>query len=88
MLKLVSMVPLLAAVIAVLSFAGTITLFYYGHPFWAIIPSFITTVTGAIAYIGFRAQRKVEAVTDTVVQTVGKQAERVADAVVERVSNK
>ena len=85
MLKIVSLIPLLAATVAVLAFIGTTSLILYGHPWWGLLTSFITTIFGVIAYTGFRVQRKVDAVTDTAIETVGKHAERVADAVVERV---
>ena len=85
MLKFVSMLPLLAAVVAVLSFGGTVALIYNDWYFTSILTSFITTVFGLIAYTGFRVQKKVDAVADTAMETVGKHAERITDAVVERV---
>ena len=85
MLQFAKMVPLLAAVIAGVLFLGMMGLIYTGHWIWAIPVGMLTIVVGFLAQTGFLVQRKVESTVETAMEVAGKQVERVADAVIERV---
>ena len=86
MLKFVTLIPLLAAVVAVAFFAGSVSLILFDHIWWSLLTSFGTTIFGAIAYTGYKAQQLVGQATDTAMNVAGKQVERVADAVIDRVN--
>lgn len=79
------MAPLLGAIVAILLFGGSGWLWYSGHWVSAIPVSFVTFVVGALSYTGFRVQQSVSAATQTAYDLVGTHAEKVSDAIVERV---
>ena len=51
----------------------------------AIFASFLCTIFGAFAYVGFRASSAIDGATQVAFDVVGKHAEKISDAVVERV---
>lgn len=85
MIQMVSWIPRLAAIIAVPALIGSCLLWYHGHWATAIPVTFLTFVSGMVAYTGFVVQRKIDAAKEVAIDVAGKQVERVTDAVVERV---
>ena len=86
MLKLLSSLPFVTGLIAIIFLVlFGISIFDGQHIVWSIPTGFAATVFGLVSYVGFRLQRKINAVTDAATNLVGKQAEKVADAIVERV---
>ena len=88
MFKLITSIPLIAVVAALVLFAGAFGLFYFDHQILGTLVAFLATAFGLLSYVGFRISKKVDAVTDTAIETVGRQAERVADVVIDRVKKK
>lgn len=85
MLKLLSSLPFVTGAIAIIFLVLFGMSIFDGRLVWSIPTGFAATVFGLVSYVGFRLQRKINAVTDTVTNLVGEQAEKVADAIVERV---
>lgn len=85
MIQMVSWLPRLAAIISVPALIASCLLWYHGHWVTAIPVSFLTFVAGSIAYTGYVVKKKIGDVADAAIDVAGKQAERITDAVVERV---
>lgn len=86
MLKLFTSIPIVSGILAIIFLVlFGMSIFDGQHIVWSIPTGFAATVFGLVSYVGFRLQRKINAVTNAATNLVGEQAEKVADAIVERV---
>ncbi len=84
MLKLFTSIPLFTAIMSIISLIFSVLSFYNDIISLGIVSGFAFVAFGILSLISFRVQSKI----DATIELVGKQAEKVADAVVEHVKKK
>ncbi len=85
MLKFITAIPVASGLVAVVCTALFILSVSTDSTGSAIVAGAATAIFGLVSVIGFIIQRRVNAVADTFVKVVGDNAQKVTEAIVERV---
>lgn len=85
MFKFVTAIPIASCLVAIVCTALFVLSVGTNSTGSAIVSGIAVAIFGLISFVGFLIQRRVNAVTDTVVKVVGDNAQKVTEAIVERV---